>query len=206
MKMRTFALPYGDFNHFINDKHKDVMRQIINKEEMKEMAQDARRALGRERERMMEEVQRVDELLGLLDTTDELLVEVDRLNDELAGKDAELDNLHQQLQEEKERNQALEMKLSELSKLSAGVAKKSSQDELLKALRTFVNKSKHKRIDKRIAVKEMVLEMAMANSVTFPEDLAATIDSLDDEQPEAKVVNVAGNYNDIHDNGHVSRA
>ena len=44
------------------------MRQIINKEEMKEMAQDARRALGRERERMMEEVQRVDELLGLLDT------------------------------------------------------------------------------------------------------------------------------------------
>ena len=149
------------------------MRQIINKEEMKEMAQDARRALGRERERMMEEVQRVDELLGLLDTTDELLVEVDRLNDELAGKDAELDNLHQQLQE---------------------------------ALRTFVNKSKHKRIDKRIAVKEMVLEMAMANSVTFPEDLAATIDSLDDEQPEAKVVNVAGNYNDIHDNGHVSRA
>lgn len=182
------------------------MRQIINKEEMKEMAQDACRALGRERERMMEEVQRVDELLGLLDTTDELLVEVDRLNDELAGKDAELDNLHQQLQEEKERNQALEMKLSELSKLSAGVAKKSSQDELLKALRTFVNKSKHKRIDKRIAVKEMVLEMAMANSVTFPEDLAATIDSLDDEQPEAKVVNVAGNYNDIHDNGHVSRA
>ena len=182
------------------------MRQIINKEEMKEMAQDARRALGRERERMMEEVQRVDELLGLLDTTDELLVEVDRLNDELAGKDAELDNLHQQLQEEKERNQALEMKLSELSKLSAGVAKKSSQDELLKALRTFVNKSKHKRIDTRIAVKEMVLEMARANSVTFPEDLAATIDSLDDEQPEAKVVNVAGNYNDIHDNGHVSRA
>ena len=167
------------------------MRQIINKEEMKEMAQDARRALGRERERMMEEVQRVDELLGLLDTTDELLVEVDRLNDELVGKDAELDNLHQQLQEEKERSQALEMKMAEMSKLSAGVAKKASQEELLKALRTFVNKSKHKRIDKRIAVKEVVLEMAMANSVIFPEDLAATIDSLDDEQPEAKVVNVA---------------
>lgn len=182
------------------------MQRSMNKEEMKEMAQDARRALGRERERMMEEVERVDELLGVLDTTDELLAEVDRLNDELAGKDAELDNLHQQLQEEKERSQALEMKLSELSKLSAGVAKKSSQEELLKALRIFVNKSKHKRIDKRIAVKEMVLEMAMANSVTFPEDLAATIDSLDDEQPEAKVVNVAGNYNDIHDNSNVNRA
>jgi uncharacterized protein YoxC len=182
----------GENNHFINNKkQEDVMQRSINKEEMKEMAQDARRALGRERERMMEEVERVDELLGVLDTTEELLAEVDRLNDELAGKDAELDNLHQQLQEEKERSQALEMKMAEMSKLSAGVAKKASQEELLKALRTFVNKSKHKRIDKRIAVKEMVLEMAMANSVFFPEDLAATIDSLDDEQPEAKVVNVA---------------
>ena len=28
----------------------------------------------------------------------------------------------------------------------------------------------------------------------------------DDEQPETKVVNVAGNYNDIHDNGNVNRA
>ena len=52
----------------------------------------------------------------------------------------------------------------------------------------------------------MVLELAMANGVAFPEDLAASIDSLDDEQPEAKVVNVAGNYNDIHDNGSVVRA
>jgi DNA repair exonuclease SbcCD ATPase subunit len=174
-------------------------------EELRVTAQDVRRALGRERERMMEEVERVEGFLRVVDATDELLAEVDRLNEELAAKDEEMDNLHQQLQEEKERNQALEMKLSELGKLSAGVAKKSSQDELLKALRTFVNKSKHKRIDKRIAVKEMVLEMAMANSLTFPEDLAATIDSLDDEQTETKVVNVAGNYNDIHDNGVVNR-
>ena len=36
--------------------------------------------------------------------------------------------------------------------------------------------------------------------------LRSTIDSLDDEQPEAKVVNVAGNYNDIHDNSNVNRA
>jgi len=174
-------------------------------EELRATAQDVRRALGRERERVMEEVERVEGFLRVVDATDELLAEVDRLNEELAAKDEEMDNLHQQLQEEKERNQALEMKLSELGKLSAGVAKKSSQDELLKALRTFVNKSKHKRIDKRIAVKEMVLEMAMANSLTFPEDLAATIDSLDDEQTETKVVNVAGNYNDIHDNGVVNR-
>ena len=96
------------------------------------------------------------------------------------------------------------MQLKEVSQLSAGVAKKASQDELLKAIRVFVNKSKRKKIDKRIAVKEIVLEMANANGVVLPEELSATIDALDDEQPEAKVVNVAGNYNDIHDNGGVN--
>ena len=76
---------------------------------------------------------------------------------------------------------------------------------MLKALRVFVNKSKRKKVDKRIAVKEMVLELANANGVLLPEDLSAAIDSLDDEQLEARVVNVQGNYNDIHDNGSVNK-
>ena len=84
------------------------------------------------------------------------------------------------------------------------MAKKASQDELLKAIRVFVNKSKRKKIEKRIAVKEMVLEMVNANSIVLPEDLALAIDALDDEQTEARVVNVQGNYNDIHDNGNVN--
>lgn len=50
----------------------------------------------------------------------------------------------------------------------------------------------------------MVLELANANGIVFPEDLAATLDSLDDEQPDPKVVNVAGNYNDIHNNDQVN--
>jgi hypothetical protein len=85
------------------------------------------------------------------------------------------------------------------------MAKKASQDEVLQALRVFVNKSKRKKVEKRIAIKEMVLEMANANGVLLPEDLATAIDSLDDEQLEPKVVNVAGNYNDIHDNSSVTR-
>jgi hypothetical protein len=102
-----------------------------------------------------------------------------------------------------EKNATLEMKLSEMTKLSGDVAKKSSLEGLLKAVRTFVKKSKHKRIEKRMAVKELLLELANANSIVFPEDLATTIDALDDEQSEAKVVNVTGNYNDVHDNGSV---
>lgn len=166
------------------------MQRSMNKEEMKEMAQDARRALGRERERMMEEVGRVDELLGVLDTTDELLAEVDRLNDELAGKDAELDNLHQQLQEEKERSQALEMKLSELSKLSAGVAKKSSQDDLQKALRIFLNISKRKMIGKREVAKTVITEMITSAKLTLPDDIMDLLDHLDDEQTDNPPVTV----------------
>lgn len=182
------------------------MKLSMNKEELKETAQDARRALDRERERMVEEVERLDGLQRVMDATDELLAEIDHLNEKVETQNEEMENLRQQLQEEKERNQALEMKMAEMSKLSAGVARKASQEELVKALRTFVNKSKHKRIEKRIAIKEMVLEIANANGVMLPEDLAVTIDSLDDVQPESKVVNVAGNYNDIHDNGNVNRA
>ena len=97
-----------------------------------------------------------------------------------------------------------DMKLTELGKLSVGVAKKSSQDEVLKALRTYVNVSKRKTLGKRAAVKVMIMELGNAISLTFPEDMIATLESLDDEQAEPKMVNVAGNYNDIHDNGSVN--
>ena len=62
------------------------MRQNMNKEELKETAQDARRALERERERMVEEVERVDGLLRVMDATDSLLAENDHLNEELEGQ------------------------------------------------------------------------------------------------------------------------
>lgn len=70
-----------------------------------------------------------------------------------------------------------------MTKLSASVAGKTSQEELVKALRVFVNKSKRKRLEKRTLVKEIVMELVVANGIVLPEDLAATIDSLDDEQP-----------------------
>ena len=77
---------------------------------------------------------------------------------------------------------------------------------MLKVISTFVNRSKQKKLEKRTMVKSIVLEMAMTNGLTLPADLAQTIDALDDERVEAKVVNVSGNYNDIHDNRMVSNA
>ena len=174
-------------------------------ENFKEIAHDLRLALERERERLMEKVEEQKAYQRLMECFDQLISKNEELQEALGQQTSENDALHEQLQQEKAKSEELEMKLSELTKLSTGMAKKSPQEETIKILRTFVNKSKHKRIEKRIAVKEMVLEMAVANSMVFPPDLAATLDSLDDEQTETKVVNVQGNYNDIHDNGSVNR-
>lgn len=141
--------------------------------------------------------------LKFLRYVQQVMAQNEQLRQQVAEQDEKNEKQAETINQLTEKNAALEMKLSEMTKLSGDVAKKSSQEGLLKAVRTFVNKSKHKRIEKRMAVKEMLLELANANSIVFPEDLATTIDALDDEQSEAKVVNVTGNYNDIHDNGSV---
>ena len=143
--------------------------------------------------------------MELIDGLSQAMKAVDEMLTANKSLKAELESLRTQLQMEKDLRTKAEIQLGEMSKLSAGMAKKASQDEVLQALRVFVNKSKRKKVEKRIAIKEMVLEMANANGVLLPEDLATAIDSLDDEQLEPKVVNVAGNYNDIHDNSSVTR-
>lgn len=170
----------------------------INLNELRDWNDGARRTLDREREKMMERVELLDGLAQAMEAVDEIVAENESMKTEIEG-------LRSQLQAEREQRTKAEMQLSEMSKLSAGVAKKASQEEVLKALRVFVNKSKRKKVEKRIAVKEMVLELANANGVLLPEDLSAAIDSLDDEQVEARVVNVQGNYNDIHDNDSINR-
>lgn len=165
------------------------MKMDIYKTELKDWCDDARRALEREREKMMERVERMDGVVRAMEAADEILAENESLKDENVDLKSENETLQAQLQTEKELRTKAEMQLGEMSKLSVGVAKKASQEELLKALRVFVNKSKRKKVEKRIAVKEMVLELANANGLVLPEDLAAAIDSLDDEQPEPRVVN-----------------
>ena len=165
-------------------------------DELRDAAQEARRALDRERERVSEQAEQIAARLRLMDAIDEVLSENRRLQDMV-------EEMQQQLDDEKQQRAELEMKLMEMNKLSTGMAKKASEDNLLKALRTYVNRSKRKTADKRAFAKSATLEIANANGLVIPEDLAAAIDSLDDEQAEPKVVNVTGNYNDIHDNGSV---
>lgn len=168
-----------------------------------EMISDAQQEVIQERQRLQVMTKRVE----LLDQCLNAVQEQSNINVELQEKNKsqhdEIERLTRQLADEKKQREELEMKLAELSKLSAGMAKKASEEAMLKALRTYANTSKRKTVDKRTFAKTAILELANVNGLMLPDDLAATIEALDDEQPEAKVVNVAGNYNDIHDNGEV---
>jgi len=148
----------------------------LDTEELKEAAREMRRLYALEQEAINARNERLKTGTKTLDAIEDLLQENERLQKELSL-------VRSQLQEEKEKTTRLEIQLNEMSKMTASVAGKASQEEVQKALRVFVNKSKRKKLEKRIAVKEMVLELANANGLLLPEDLSASIDSLDDEQP-----------------------
>lgn len=154
---------------------------------------DASREMERECERMTEKVEQMNKYKKAFEIAQDLLSENEKLNDQFKTLQEENELLRQQLQEK-------EVQLSEQRKLTTGMAKKSSEDELIKAIRTFLNISKRKSLDKRVHVKIMIMELVDAANITLPPDLKETLARLDDELPEPKVVNVAGNYNDIHDN------
>ena len=164
-----------------------------NLDEYKEMMHDVRRALGGEKERLTERIEQLEGFMKMADMTDELLSQIDDLN----GENERLSEANERLREEL---QEKDMKLKELSKLSVGVARKSSQDEVLKALRTYVNISKRKTLSKRVAVKMMIMELGNAIGLSFPEDMMTTLEALDDEQSEPKVL-VQGDYVESKFNG-----
>ena len=154
---------------------------VANFVDYSELSHDARRALEKEREKRMESVHEVDEFLQMLESADELVSNANELAIELERQKAENDDLRARLQQ-------MELQLNEMSKFSAVMAKKSSEDDVVKFIRVFVNRSKQKTIKKRALIKEMLLEFTYANGIVLPDDLMAAIYALDDEQPEAKIV------------------
>ena len=162
------------------------MKDELNTEELMAAVQERHRRLELEYERLTGWAGQLQGVMDTLKRAKEVLKDNKRLKEELEQirqHQEEKELLRQQLQDERERSTRLEMQLNEMSKMTASVAGKASHEEVQKALRVFVNKSKRKKMEKRIAVKEMVLELANANGMVLPEDLASTIDSLDDEQP-----------------------
>lgn len=186
-------------------------------EELKDWKDDVRNELERDLEQVREKYEQISNYLRVLDAVDEMVTEhkslkrqlddkqdeIDNLKDEIDKVQSDNDALRQQLLDEKERRLSSQTKLSELSKLSAGVAKKSSQDELIKAMRSYLNISRRKTQGKREAAKMVFMEMFTSAKLELPDDIMESLDHLDDDQDDLKVVNVTGNYNDVHDNGRV---
>lgn len=186
-------------------------------EELKDWKDDVRNELERDLEQVREKHEQISNYLRVLDAVDEMVTEhkslkrqlddkqdeIDNLKDEIDKVQSDNDALRQQLLDEKERRLSSQTKLSELSKLTAGVAKKSSQDELIKAMRSYLNISRRKTQGKREAAKMVFMEMFTSAKLELPDDIMESLDHLDDDQDDPKVVNVTGNYNDVHDNGRV---
>ena len=162
-----------------------------------EVYRETKREIEKKHERMMEEMEHEKAIVEALGLSDLLLQENEKLKADNKSLEEELAVVQQQLADEKKQRTKLEMKMAEMSKLSADVAKKSSEEDLIRGLRTYANRSKRKTPDKRTFAKSAILEIANANGLALPNDLAAIIDSLDDEQAETPVtVNVgAGGIN-----------
>ena len=153
----------------------------MDKTDFEEQLRDARREVERERELLMEKMEAQENYLNLLETCAEYAKENDALIEENEQLNEEVENLRQQLHEK-------ETRLSELQKLSAGVAKKSSQEVVEKAMRIYLNTSKRKTLSKREAAKTVLLELVTSAKLELPEDLMDRLNHFDDENPEPQIV------------------
>lgn len=110
-----------------------------------------------------------------------LLTRVNKAEDALEQIRVERDEL-------KAENKALVMKLAELQKMTTKVVEKTEHEDLLKVLRTYMNRSKSKTATKREYIKVVITEMALTAGLSLPEDMMETLESFDDEE-EKKVEN-----------------
>ena len=147
----------------------------MGSEEKKEAARETYRQLQDKLERMMGEAEELKNLMSLVKDTQRLLDEIDLLKSDNATLRQEIDELNQQLLDK-------DTQLKELGKLSAGVAKKSSADDVSKAIRIYLNTSKRKTQSKREAAKTVLLELITAAKLEMSEDIMEMLSHFDDEE------------------------
>ena len=151
------------------------MKDEVNTEELKEAAREAYRRMQNEFDRKMGEAEELKIQMRVVEATQELLDKIDQQNSEIEALQEEIDGLNQQIQDRDRR-------LKELGQLSAGVAKKSSADDVAKAIRIYLNTSKRKTQSKREAAKTVLLELITAAKLEMPEDFMETLSHFDDEE------------------------
>lgn len=151
------------------------MKDDEKNEELKEAAREAYRRLERELERKIDEAEELKIQMRVVEATQGLLDKIDQQDEVIRSQQEDIDDLQQQLQDK-------DTQLKELGKLSAGVAKKSSADDVEKAIRIYLNTSKRKTQGKREAAKTVLLELITAAKLEMSEDIMETLSHFDDEE------------------------
>lgn len=151
------------------------MKDNVNTEELNEAAREMYRQLQSELERKANEAEELKIQMRVVEATQELLEGIERLKAENESQRQEIDRLNEQIHDR-------DMRLKELGQLSAGVAKKSSADDVEKAMRIYMNMSKRKTQSKREAAKTVLLELITAAKLGMPEDFMETLSHFDDEE------------------------
>lgn len=166
----------------------------MNTIDYNEMARDARRVLEHEREEMADRLQQVNNFLQFMEQADTLVSKVERLQQEVEEQQEKISELQRQLDEK-------ELQLTEFSKLSAGVAKKSSQEALEKAFRIYINTSKRKTQAKREVARTQMLDFITTAKLEMPEEIMEMLNHLDDETETAAPVIRIEQAGDVIDRG-----
>lgn len=147
----------------------------MNTEELNEAAREMYRQLQSELERKANEAEELKIQMRVVEATQELLEGIERLKAENESQRQEIDRLNEQIHDR-------DMRLKELGQLSAGVAKKSSADDVSKAIRIYLNTSKRKTQSKREAAKTVLLELITAAKLDMAEDIMEMLSHFDDEE------------------------
>ena len=158
------------------------MEEDINTEELLEAAEDTCRQLKREQEELDERAEQLKTRMRMAEATKSMLNRMKQLEDENHLLRETNEEQERQLQEKDNQLKEKDTQLKELNKLSAGVAKKSSQDDVSKALRIYLNTSKRKTLAKREAAKTVFLELIAAAKLDVPEEIMYLLNHFDDEQ------------------------
>ena len=163
--------------------------------EFRELLNETKRQVERECNRMVEQLEAQQGYLKVLASCGEYAKEYGALQERVEAQDAEIVDLREQLQQQQQEIENLQlqlhekdMRLSELQKLSAGMAKKSSYDDVARAMRTYLNVSRRKTLSKREAAKTVLLELISATKLDMPADLMNMLNHFDDETPDPTIV------------------
>ncbi len=151
------------------------MKNNVNTEELNEAAREMYRQLQSELERKANEAEELKIQMRVVEAKQELLEGIERLKAENESQRQEIDRLNEQIHDR-------DMRLKELGQLSAGVAKKSSADDVSKAIRIYLNTSKRKTQSKREAAKTVLLELITAAKLDMAEDIMEMLSHFDDEE------------------------